>query len=158
MFRGIMPTPQTNPDFLKPTLFEVFFNRALGLLIGLGIGPADYYLLEVRGRQSGRVYATPVSVVQHGGDWYIVAPRGTTQWVRNARASGRVTLRAGSRRTDYALREVPAAERAPILKSYLARYRKYVQRYFQVPDGAPESEFAAVAAGYPVFVMTPASS
>ena len=148
---------QTNPAFLKPTPIEALFNRTLGLLIRLGLGPRDYYLLEVRGRKSGRVYATPVSIVEHSGQWYIVAPRGTTQWVRNARAASRITLRAGSRRNDYVLREIPAAECAPILKSYLARYHKYVQRYFQVRDGAAEAEFAAVAAGYPVFAMLPAS-
>jgi deazaflavin-dependent oxidoreductase (nitroreductase family) len=112
----------------------------------------------VRGRKSGRIYSTPAYIIVHGGNSYIVAPRGNTQWVRNVRASGRVTLRAGSRRTGYSLREIPVADRAPILKNYLARYRKYVQRYFQVQDGAPEREFAAVATAYPVFAITPASS
>jgi deazaflavin-dependent oxidoreductase (nitroreductase family) len=146
--------PSQADHFLKPTSIEAFFNRALGLLVGIGFGPKDCYLLEVRGRKSSRVYSTPVYIIEHGGNWYIVAPRGATQWVRNARASGRVTLRAGSNRTEYSLQEIPAANRAPVLKDYLARYRKYVQRYFQVPDGAPESEFAAIAAGYPVFAIT----
>jgi deazaflavin-dependent oxidoreductase (nitroreductase family) len=146
------------PNFLKPTPFEGFFNRGLGLLVRIGLGPKDYYLLEVRGRKSGRVYATPVSLVEHDGRWYVVAPRGTTQWVRNARASGRVTLQAGSKRDQFELREIPAATRAPILKSYLARYPKFVQRYFQVPNGAPEAEFAAVADRYPVFELIPVAA
>jgi deazaflavin-dependent oxidoreductase (nitroreductase family) len=149
---------QGEPNFLKPTAVDSFFNRTLGFLIGIGLGPKDYYLLEVRGRKSGRTYSTPVSIVQHAGSWYIVAPRGNTQWARNARVSGRATLRAGSKRDEYQLREVPVSERAPILKSYLARYPKYVQRYFQVRDGAPEAEFAAVAERYPVFAMLPAAS
>ena len=144
---------QAQQTFLKPSSMEAWFNRAFGWLIGIGLGPKDYYMLDVRGRKSGRVYSTPVCIVQYGGVWYIVAPRGTTQWVRNARTSGHVTLRAGSRRNEYALREIPSAERAPILKAYLARYRTYVQRYFKVPDGAPEVEFAAIAAEYPVFAM-----
>lgn len=153
---NLMPVSEATANFVRPTVLEALFNRTLGLLIAIGLGPKDYYLLEVRGRKSGRLYSTPVSIVQHGGNWYVVAPRGTTQWVRNVRASGRVTLRAGSRRTDYSLHEVPVAERAPILKNYLTRYRKYVQRYFSVRDGAPEPEFAAVAAAYPVFVMVSA--
>jgi deazaflavin-dependent oxidoreductase (nitroreductase family) len=147
--------PAVEPNFLKPTPFEAFFNRALGLFIGIGLGPKDYYLLEVNGRKSGRVYVTPVSIVEHGGRWYVVAPRGTTQWVRNARAAGRVTLRAGSKRDQFDLREISAADRSPILKSYLARYTKFVQRYFQVQNGAPEAEFAGVAKGYPVFELIP---
>jgi len=141
------------PNFVKPTAFEVLFNRALGLLVGIGLGPKDYYLLEVRGRKSGRIYTTPVSIVDHGGHQYLVAPRGATQWVRNARTTGRIALRAGSKREQFEVREIPAADRAPILKSYLAHYTKFVQRFFQVQNGAPEAEFAPVADGYPVFEL-----
>jgi deazaflavin-dependent oxidoreductase (nitroreductase family) len=144
--------------FLKPTPFEAFFNRALGLFVGIGLGPKDYYLLEVRGRKSGRVYSTPVSIIEHGGNWYVVAPRGTTQWVRNARTSGRITLRAGSKRNQFDLREILSANRAPILKNYLARYTKFVQRYFQVQNGAPEAEFARIADNYPVFELIPVNT
>ena len=150
--------PPTDQHFLKPTPLESFFNRALGLFVGIGLGPKDYYILEVHGRKSGRVYATPVSIVEHSGHWYVVAPRGTTQWVRNARTTGRITLRAGSKRNQFELREIPAADRAPILKSYLACYTKFVQRYFQVRNGAPEAEFATVADGYPVFELIPANT
>jgi deazaflavin-dependent oxidoreductase (nitroreductase family) len=153
-----MPASDATTNFTKPNALEALFNRALGLLVDLGLGPKDCYSLEVRGRKSGQIYSTPVYIIEHGGNWYIVAPRGNTQWVRNARASGRVTLRAGSRRTEYSLREIAAPERAPILKDYLARYRKVVQRYFPVRDGAPESEFASVAAAYPVFAMARAGS
>lgn len=150
--------PPADERFLKPTPFESLFNRALGLFVGIGLGPKDYYLLEVRGRKSDRLYSTPVSIVKHDGHWYVVAPRGTTQWVRNARTTGRITLRAGSKRDQFELREIPAADRAPILKSYLARYAKFVQRYFQVQNGAPEAEFAAVAGGYPVFELIPVNT
>lgn len=146
-----------DPRFLKPSTFEAFFNRALGVLVGIGLGPKDYFVLEVRGRKSGRLYATPVSIVDVAGRRYVVAPRGSTQWVRNARATPGITLRAGSKREQFKLREILATERAPILKGYLARYSKFVQRYFQVRDGAPETEFAAVADAYPVFELIPVS-
>jgi hypothetical protein len=91
---GCTSMSPADQQFLKPTTFEAFFNRALGALVGLGLGPKDYYLLEVRGRKSGRLYATPVSIVDYAGHRYVVAPRGTTQWVRNARAVPSITLRA----------------------------------------------------------------
>jgi deazaflavin-dependent oxidoreductase (nitroreductase family) len=148
----------TEPNFVKPTPFEAFFNRALGLFVGIGFGPKDYYLLEVRGRKSGQVYATPVCFVEQGVHGYVVAPRGATQWVRNARTAGRIALRAGSKREQFEVREIPAPDRAPILKNYLARYTKFVQRYFQVQNGAPETAFAAVADGYPVFELISVNS
>jgi deazaflavin-dependent oxidoreductase (nitroreductase family) len=145
--------PQAQPYFLKPTPTEAFFNRALGALVAVGLGPRDYYLLEVRGRKSGRIYATPVSIIGYAGKRFVVAPRGTTQWVRNARAAGRIALRAGSHREQFDLREISVTERTPILKAYLTRYKMFVQRYFRVRDGATEAEFAAIAVNYPIFEL-----
>jgi hypothetical protein len=51
---------QTRTAFLKPSSFERVFNRVFGLLVGLGIGLEHNYLLQVRGRKSGKVYSTPV--------------------------------------------------------------------------------------------------
>ena len=82
-------------DFKKPNPFDRTVNRAFGFLLKLGVGLSHNYLLEVRGRKTGRVYATPVNVLEHGGKEYLVAPRGYTQWVRNAEASGAATLVRG---------------------------------------------------------------
>jgi hypothetical protein len=37
------------PAFRAPSSFERTFNRAFGAMVGLGLGPRDYYLLQVRG-------------------------------------------------------------------------------------------------------------
>ena len=37
-------------------------NRAIGALVSLGFGPAHIWVLEVRGRTSGRIRATPVDL------------------------------------------------------------------------------------------------
>jgi len=42
-------------------------NRAFGLLVKLGLGLPHNYLLEVRGRKSGRVYSTPVNLLELDG-------------------------------------------------------------------------------------------
>jgi hypothetical protein len=62
------------PEFRQPTAIEKFFNRALGALIGLGLGPSHIYLLEVRGRKSGKLYTTPVDPLELKGKRYLVAP------------------------------------------------------------------------------------
>jgi deazaflavin-dependent oxidoreductase (nitroreductase family) len=113
-------------------------------------------VVEVRGRKSGRIFSTPIDLLEAGGRRYLVAPGGDTNWVRNARAAGRVTLRKGHQSDDFAVREVGLAERPKLLKAYLDRFALTVQRYFPIPRGSPASEFAPIAERYPVFELTPA--
>lgn len=142
--------------FQKPTAIDRLFNAVFGFLVGLGVGLAHNYLLQVRGRKSGRVYSTPVDVLAHGGQRYLVAPRGYTQWVKNAQASGRVTLKKGSRRDEFQLRAVPDRDKPELLKAYLDRFKLTVQRYFPIPAGSPAEDFVALASRYPVFELLPA--
>jgi deazaflavin-dependent oxidoreductase (nitroreductase family) len=141
--------------FQRPTALERVINRAIGALVGLGVGPAHMWVLEVRGRRSGQMRATPVDLLAEAGRLYLVAPRGATEWVRNAEASGEATLRRGRRRVAYRLRALPAGERPPILAAYLDRFRREVQRYFPVTAGSPPGAFASLADRYPVFELVP---
>lgn len=143
----------TTPTFTAPTTGERLFNRLFGFLVGLGLAPADFYLLEVRGRKSGKTYRTPVDLLEFLGKTYLVAPRGRTQWVRNAEAAGEVVLKRGSRRTRYGLKPVAPVDRPPMLKAYLDRFKSQVQRYFTVQAGSPPEAFAQVAENYPVFEL-----
>ena len=144
------------PAFREPTALERLFNRAFGALVGMGLAPRDYYLLQVRGRKSGRVHGTPVSLVSLHGVRFLVAPRGRTQWVRNAEVSNEVVLKRGSRHRRFRLRTLADADKPPVLSRYLDRYRSVVQRYFPLPAGAPTHAFAAIAERYPVFELQPA--
>jgi deazaflavin-dependent oxidoreductase (nitroreductase family) len=143
------------PVFREPTAAEKVLNRTFGFLIGLGIGPAHIHLLEVRGRKSGKRFSTPVDLLELQGKRYLVAPRGRTQWVRNAEAAGEITLKRGSKRQTFRLRAIPDAEKSPILKAYLDNFRREVQRYFPVPAGSPAESFVEVAASYPAFELLP---
>jgi deazaflavin-dependent oxidoreductase (nitroreductase family) len=142
--------------FRKPSAAEAFFNRVLGFLVGLGIGPGYMQLLQVTGRKTGRVYSTPVNLLQVGGKLYLVAPRGRTQGVRNAEAAGEIVLKRGSTRRKYRLRPIPDVEKPELLKLYLESYRSAVQRYFPVPAGSPAAAFRDIASNYPVFELLPA--
>ena len=139
--------------FREPTPVERLFNRTFGFVVGLGLGPAHIHLLQVRGRKSGKVYATPVDLLELDGKRYLVAPRGRTQWVRNAEAAGEITLKRGSRRERFRLRALSDAEKLPILKAYLDSFKREVQRYFAVPAGSPPEAFAEVASNYPAFEL-----
>jgi len=143
------------PAFQKPSPAEAFFNRALGFLVGLGIGPNYVRLLQAPGRKSGRIYSTPVNLLEFRGKPVLVAPRGRTQWVRNAEAAGEVTLKKGSTRRKYRLRPLTPAEKPEILKAYLDAFRREVQRYFPVPAGSPLEAFAKLTESYPAFELQP---
>lgn len=141
--------------FRKPSAVEALFNRAFGFLVGLGIAPGYMQLLQVRGRKSGRIYSSPVNLLQFDGKPYLVAPRGATQWVRNAEAAGEIVLKRSSTRRKYRLRPVSDPEKPQILKLYLESYKSAVQRYFPVPAGSPAAAFRDIASNYPVFELIP---
>jgi hypothetical protein len=143
------------PAYREPSPLERAFNRAFGLFVGLGLAPRDYYLLQVKGRRTGRVYSSPVSLVPLHGARFLVAPRGRTQWVRNVEASNEVVFKRGSSARRSRLRALADADKPPVLQAYLERYRSVVQRYFPVPAGSPPHAFAEIADRYPVFELLP---
>jgi deazaflavin-dependent oxidoreductase (nitroreductase family) len=146
------------PEFRKPSPPERLFNRLFGVFVGLGLAPRYNYLVEVRGRKSGRVYSAPINVVDIGGRRYLVAPRGRTQWVRNAETAGAVVLKRGSSRRDFRIRPVSGDEQLDVLKTYLDRYKLAVQRYFPVRAGCEARAFREVADRYPVFELLDVAS
>lgn len=142
-------------EYKPPTTFEKTFNHLFGLLAGLGLAPAYIQLLQVKGRKSGQTYSTAVSLVDLEGKQFLVAPRGRTQWVRNAEAAGEVMLKRGASR-KFRLRALDNSEKPPVLKVYLTDYKSAVGRFFPIPPDSPLEAFRAIAEGYPVFELTPA--
>ena len=145
--------------FREPTALEKFFNRLLGFLVGLGVGPSHIHLLEVRGRKTGKLYMTPVDLLPLNGKRYLVAPRGRTQWVRNAEAAGEIVLKRGRKRERLGLRPLDAAEKPEVLKAYLDSYKKTIllaQNAFAAngnglpPADAPEELIQAVLRARPL--------
>ena len=141
------------PEFRAPTGVERVFNRVFGFLVGLGLGFSHNYLLQVRGRKSGKLYSTPIDLLELGGKRFLVAPRGRTQWVRNAEAAGEVTLKKGRTEQRFRLRAIPDADKPEILKPYLDNFRREVQRYFPVTAGSPVEAFIPLVQSYPTFEL-----
>ena len=150
-----MTTNAKMPAFRAPTAIEALFNRAFGFLVGLGIGPKFIYLLQVHGRKTGRTYSTPVNLMEVDGKQILVAPRGRTQWVRNAEATKEISLKRGSFHQTFGLRVISDQDKLPYLKTYLDRYTGAVQRYFPVQAGSPPEAFRDIAGNYPVFELVP---
>ena len=148
-----MTTTENAAKYQPPSGFEALFNRTFGFLAGLGLAPSFIYLLEVRGRKSGKIYRSPVNLMEIAGKRVLVAPRGRTQWVRNAEASNEIVLKRASFRQAFALRPIPDADKPPLLKEYLDRYSSAVKKFFPVPPQSPVEAFQPIAATYPVFEL-----
>jgi hypothetical protein len=141
--------------YRKPNTLEQVFGRTLVFLIRIGLVRGHFYVLEVRGRKSGRTISLPVDPLDLDGQRYLVCARGNANWVRNARTAGKVVFVRAMRRQRYAARELPPDLRPPILRAYLDRFAGEVQRFFPVPKGSPVEAFNDLAPRYPVFALQP---
>ena len=140
-------------SFLRPGAAERILGRVLTSLVWIGLIRGHFYVLEVRGRKSGKTISLPVDPVDLDGKRYLVCARGESNWVRNVRSAREVVLARAMRRHRYAARELPASMRTPVLKAYLDRFASEVQRFFPVPKGSAVEAFNDLAVRYPVFEL-----
>jgi deazaflavin-dependent oxidoreductase (nitroreductase family) len=151
------PTPNTPVD---PTRYvapggrmDTWSAAVVRWLTARGISLYGSRVLVVRGRKSGEPRSNPVNLLELDGERYLVAPRGNTQWVRNARAAAGVAeLRLGKRSEAVELVELPADQRVPVLRVYLTKWGWEVGRFVEgLSAKSSDAEIAAVAPGMPVF-------
>ena len=151
----------------RPTRAGRMVNRAWKWVVGAGLTPSSWpgepragsIALETRGRRSGETRSQVVTWVQVDGERYLVSMLGgRSDWVRNARAAnGEAAIRRRGRQ-PVRLVEVPAGERAPILKAYLKRTRISTQEHLGgIAVDAPLEEFARIAPNHPVFRIAEAA-
>lgn len=142
------------PHFQQPDWFtRNVFNRIVAGATRLGISVWGSRVLEVRGRRTGTPHRTPINVLSLGDSRCLVAPRGHTQWVRNLRAAGgEGSLLLGRRREPFTATEVPDAEKEPILREYLRRWKWEVGQFFDgVGPDSTAAELERIAPDHPVF-------
>jgi deazaflavin-dependent oxidoreductase (nitroreductase family) len=151
-------TDHTTPDpaprrYIEPKGATKVFNEVVAWLTRRGLSVWGSRELRVRGRKTGEVRTTPVNLLTFEGTTYLVAPRGTTQWVRNLRADdGRGELRLGRRIEGFTSTELADADKVPVLRAYLKRWKFEVGVFFDGVDAsATDEELLAIAPGYPVF-------
>jgi hypothetical protein len=108
--------------------------------------------LQVIGRTSRRPISLPLVLVVVEEQRYLASMLGAdVQWVRNVRAAdGRAVLHSGGRPERVRLEEIPADQRAPILKAYLQR-APGARAHIPVHKDAPLADFERMAPAYPVF-------
>lgn len=127
-------------------------NPLIGAAMRLGLSAWGSRILEVKGRKSGEPRRNPLNPLDFEGARYLVAPRGHTQWVRNLRVAGEGHLLLGGRREHFTAIELADAEKEPVLRAYLRRWKWEVGQFFQgVGPDAPAEELQRIAPDHPVF-------
>ncbi|TQM45501.1 nitroreductase/quinone reductase family protein [Pseudonocardia cypriaca] len=107
------PTP---PRWLKP------MNKVFLALQRLGLGMRELPVLTVPGRKSGKPRSTPLSVLEHEGQRYLLEGFPGADWARNVRAAGgRATLSTGKRREEVRLVELDRHDALPVLRLWPVR-------------------------------------
>ena len=135
----------------RPNWIARIANRAWATVASSGISSSSVVTLEVAGRKSGRTISLPVVVAVVDAERYLVSMLGeNVNWVHNVRATGgNAVLRSGGREEVH-LEEVPAEQRAPILRAYL-QHAPGARPHVLVSKDAPLAEFEKVAPAFPVF-------
>jgi hypothetical protein len=139
-----VPRPYRNSPWRRAA------NLVVRPLARLGVTGPRTHLLTVPGRNTGRLWSTPVSLVVLDRERYAVAPYGERNWVKNARAAGWVELRKGRRLERLVVEELEPAAAVPVLRRYYELGR-VTRPFFDVSLGSPHAAWLAEAPRHPVF-------
>jgi len=143
----------TSTRYITPGWFDRrVFNPLVAFFTKRGLSLMGSRVLSVVGRRSGVRRSTVVNLLPLEGERFLVAPRGHTQWTRNLRAAATAELRVGRRVEVVSAREVPDAQKVPVLREYLRRWGWEVGKFFEgIDKGSTDAELAAIAPDFPVF-------
>jgi deazaflavin-dependent oxidoreductase (nitroreductase family) len=129
-------------------------NSVFRLLTRLGLGASHRYILIVPGRKTGRLYSTPVDVIEVGGNRWLVAGYGPASWVRNVGAAGVVTPSRGGKSERLRVAKATAQTAIPVLRAYIGEI-KVTRPYFDANAGSPDDAIAAEVKRHAVFRLIP---
>ena len=164
------------------SLFAIVFLHGAWLLrvlnplfsryLGAGLPGGPNVLLTVRGRSSGRLYRTPVAMMEFHDRRFVQAAFGEVGWVRNLRASGQAVVE-GRHSDDVSAIELDPETAATIIGGALAPCERSrlvravvgpttrppvgVLRYFGIRVDETLDEYVADARRHPVFELLPAA-
>ena len=129
-------------------------NSLFRALTRLGLGASYRHILTVPGRKTGRLYSTPVDIIELDDQRWLVAGYGPTNWVRNVRAAGEVTLSRGRRSERFRVEEADRPAAVPVLRTYMREIR-VTRPYFDASPDSADEEVAAELARHSVFRLIP---
>ena len=129
-------------------------NAVFSLLTRLGLGARYRHILTVPGRKTGRLYSTPVDIIEYDQARWLIAGYGPSAWTRNVRAAREVTLSRGGATRRYAAEPAATEEAVGALRTYIAEIR-VTRPYFDARPDSPDDAIAAELPRHPVFRLVP---
>jgi deazaflavin-dependent oxidoreductase (nitroreductase family) len=108
----------------RPYIKPPWMQRHVGNRMSVLFRPSLISKLSVRGRRSGRWHTTPVAILEHNSERYLVSYRGASDWTLNLEASRTARLAQRGRVEDIQVADVPVAERAELIDEYTDRFGK----------------------------------
>jgi deazaflavin-dependent oxidoreductase (nitroreductase family) len=130
----------TATHYLRPP----WAARVIGGRMARLFKPQVVSVLSVPGRTTGAWRSTPVAVLAHGGQEYLMAAYGDTEWSRNLRAAGHGRLTRRGAVEEFTAEEVPVGELPGLIEEYLRQFggMPNVTKTFQaLPDPADHPAF-----------------
>ena len=138
-----------------PTRLGRIWSKTVAWISGLGLTPKLLVTLQVRDRATGRLSSTILVAANHQGHRYLVSMLGNdSEWVQNVRAAGGEAFIKRGTSHQVTLVEIPAEERAPILKDW-CKVATSGRQHLPVAHDAPVAAFETIAADYPAFRIDP---
>jgi uncharacterized protein (DUF302 family) len=133
--------------YLKPP----WMQRHVGNRMSPLFRPSMISKLSVRGRRTGRWHTTPVAILEHNGERYLISYRGASDWARNLEVSHSARLIRRGNVEEISVVDVPVDDRGALLSAYADRYGK-------MPTVGPVLRALSDPADHPVFRITSSRS
>ena len=138
-----------------------FFNYIAKPLLAVGVPIGPDVLITVRGRKSGLLRTTPVTIAENSGRRGLISPFGEVNWVRNLRAAGRATITVGRRKEEVTAIELGRTEAAEFIRDVLAPHARRTRLgawFVRSVDKIDIDHPVEAAEGRPVFELYPAET
>jgi deazaflavin-dependent oxidoreductase (nitroreductase family) len=121
-------------------------------LLRLGVPMLNTYLLTVEGRKTGQPHTVPLSLPEYNGERYLVGSRGETNWVKNVRAAGKVTMSRGREYQVVPVAELDPDDAATVLRAFTEQV-PFADRLLGRSKHDSIEEFRVIARSFPVFKL-----
>jgi deazaflavin-dependent oxidoreductase (nitroreductase family) len=132
-------------------------NSLFRALTRIGLGASYRHILTVPGRKTGRLYSTPIDIIELDHQRWLIAGYGPANWVRNVRAAGEVTLSRGRQSHRFGVEEADGPAAVSALRKYMTEIR-VTRPYFDAAPDSPEEDVAAELPRHPAFRLIPAAN
>jgi hypothetical protein len=100
-------------------------------------------VVQVPGRRTGAPVRTPLGMLVESGNWFLLSPDSTRDWVLNLRAAGAAVIRGGQESVPVTADEIDGTRAGAAVVSYLGLgTAPWAASAFAVPQGAGVEEIA----------------